>query len=515
MQFVRKLLNRPYFLAVCAGVTLSLGFPTVGVWPLIPAGLGLYFFNASHLRRSNSQVWWSGYITGIIVVFRLYYEGLSHVSRMAGAEGFSQLARLSPVPIALIFGLVFAVVAVAYRTLRTKSTVLNTLTGASIYMLGELLQQYVCQGYYWASLAHPFASFAPALAISSLGGTYLVSFCIAWVGCLCAEYMMHGRAALPAVAITTLSITGLWILSIALTPADLERGSLTVASVQVADSVVIFKSPGDFIQGEAQELFNIAGHSGADLVIYPQDITRGALYTGAPYMGLKRGEFVSTAFDAVGPWLSSMVASSSTVLVWPIVYDTPNDRFYETFQFFKNGTREAAYYKQLLFPFTDYFPAWMRSLGLVSRDDTLTPGPAVNYTQVGPWRIGTIDCSEINQPQLAQREAREADFLLSMGSDTEFHNNMSPQYSLSAARYTAAENHIPLLRVSLTGPSAIINPDGSLGVSLQQNESGILSGTIALYKNQPTLYNRFGSFPVVVVIICSIGAAMYTRRRTL
>ncbi len=511
---MRTLINQPYVLAICAGVILSLGFPVAGLWPLILPGLALYFFNAAHPSRTHQKVWWSGFITGAIVDLWLSYQALGHISIESGAEPLFRLAHLASVPIALVFGIVFGVVALLFHSIRTRSALLNSLAGASLFIVGEALQQWVMQGYYWGSLAHPFAAFAPALSISSLGGIYVVSFCIAWVACLAAECVPWRPATYVAVATTAVTLILLWTTSVVLIPRAVPTGSLTVASVQVARSDSRFERGSPFIVGTAKTLLAAAGHSGADLVIYPQTITPGALYEGTPSVSQVRGMPITTALGNVGPWLNSLVASSSTALIWSTVYNTNQNVFYEAFQFFKGGLPLAEYRKHYLYPFTDYFPTWMRTLGLVTRNDSITPGPLTAYTQVGAWRVGAIDCSELNRHELARAEARESDFLLSMGSDTVHNNSMPPQYTLEAARYTAAENHIPLLRVALTGPSAIINPDGSLGPMLDQEQPGILLGTITLYKNQQTVYNRFGSVPVAVLVVGIIATALYTRRRS-
>ena len=514
MPIFRAFMTRPYLVAIGAAILLSLGFPIIGLWPFLIPGLALYFLNAAYPGRSRRQTWWSGLVTGVIVEFLVYYQGLSHLQILPGAETFSHLARLSPPVLALAFGTVFGATAVLYQALRTRSPLLCALGGASLYTAGEMLAQQISQGYYWASLAHPFAAFAPALTIASLGGAFLVSFCVAWVAALAAEYFLRGRAALPAAAATALLLFLLWAAAAGLQGGGPQTGSLTVVSVQVGDPKDIFAgSAGPFIGGAAKALLAAAGTSGADLVIYPQSLTSGALYEGAPYVGLVRGEPVVAPLSAAGPWLKTLVAPESIALVWPGVYNTADNRFYEAFEFYKDGASVAEYRKQLLFPFTDYYPPWMRALGLVARGDTLTPGPPVAYTQVGPWRIGALDCSELNRPELARQEARASALLLSMGSDTPFNNGLPPQYSLAAARYRAAEHHIPVLRVALGGPSAIINRDGSLGPILPAGQSGLLEGTITLYQNQQTVYNRLGSLPLGLCMFVIIASALVVRLR--
>src|SRR3989344_9521416 len=93
MALIRAFLARPYLVAACAGIILSLAFPVVGLWPLIVPGLMLYFLNAAHPGRSRRQAWWSGLMTGVVVEFWVYYQGLGHLQILPGAETFSHLVR--------------------------------------------------------------------------------------------------------------------------------------------------------------------------------------------------------------------------------------------------------------------------------------------------------------------------------------------------------------------------------------------------------------------------------------
>ncbi|MDB5225605.1 MAG: lnt [Candidatus Adlerbacteria bacterium] len=515
MELLRKFMDLPYVVGALAGALILLGFAPFGLWPLIIPGLALYFLNASYPSRSRKAVWWSGYLTGFLVELWISYQGLGHMALLPGAEGFSRLAHAGPIAVAFLAGgPAFGAVALLFQAVRSRLVLLNALAGASLYTLSEMPQQLASFGYYWASIAHPFTAFPPALTLSSIGGTFLVSFCISWIACLVAESVLQPRAAVSAAGISAAALILLWSAGAASTNGLVEKGSVTVASVQTDNSSPTFSQSENSLGNQARGLLAEAGNGSAGLVVFPWSLAPGAFYLDEPYRGVIRGQAITESLGAHNSRLSGAVASGTVALVWPQVYDAREGHFYETFQFVESGVATAEYRKQLMHPFSDYYPHWMQALGLATRDDAITPGPSVSHTQVGSWNIGSIDCSELHRPTLARREARESDFLVSMGSDAMFNNSMTSEYSLAAARYRAAENNIPLLRASLAGPSAIIGADGSIIASLPKGKSGILRGDIPFYETrQQTLYNRFGLLPIGLIIVSSVAAALIARRR--
>src|SRR3989344_2866348 len=495
---------------ILAGALLVLSFPPVHWWPLIIPGMALYFYRATNPARTRMEVWWGGFVAGAMLGLWLSYNGLSQIKLLQGAVVFSYLIHISPLPIAILFGATFGSVALLYRILLTRSTIFNALLGAALYTLGEIFQQFFWQGYYWGSFAHAFAPFPPVFIFAPLGGVFLVSFVVAWAACVAAETKQWSQ--LPFVAFILCTLFGiLYICGLLISQPTPPIGSLRVATVQAIEKEFSFATSSAFLDGIIYDRLNEAGHSGADLVIYPYAPAQGALYQGPRPPQKVRYEQVVAPLSKLNSWISQAADQSNTAFVWQTIYDSVKDQFYETFKFYRSGSEVAEYRKQLLYPFTDYYPDWMRRLGIVQRSDSLTPGPAVDYTQVGQWRIGNLDCSEVNQPSLARREARVADFILSVGSDALFQNGAPAQYSLASARYRAAENRIPVVRAALRGPSAIINPDGSIGEYMQEGSSGILRGTVEFYATQQTLYNRLGDAPIYAIIALILLAALKTK----
>ncbi|TSC68212.1 MAG: Apolipoprotein N-acyltransferase, partial [Parcubacteria group bacterium Gr01-1014_56] len=136
-----------------------------------------------------------------------------------------------------------------------------------------------------------------------------------------------------------------------------------------------------------------------------------------------------------------------------------------------------------------------------------------NQAVFGDVRVGCLICSELHQSDLAQRESLRSDFLLALGSDSMFPNDLSANFALAAARYRAAENGIPTIRGNIIGPSAVINADGSIQTMLPFSTSGEVRGEIVLGYKTHTQYSYWGLSAVYAFIALSLLYAAFAQVR--
>jgi apolipoprotein N-acyltransferase len=199
-----------------------------------------------------------------------------------------------------------------------------------------------------------------------------------------------------------------------------------------------------------------------DLIVYPHTLTSGIVKED----------------NHTGVWLSSLVSTTTSVAVWNTTIEDGGLR-YDEIALWRDGEK-SIYRKHALYALSDYSPWWARMLGLEKNPYALTPGDPSLQAFAGDIPVGGLICSELHQPRVARREARRSSFLLAVGSDMMFPNDLSGEYSLAAARYRAAENQIFVVRGNILGPSAIINPDGTIQSMLPYGTSGVLYGEVGL-----------------------------------
>ena len=146
--------------------------------------------------------------------------------------------------------------------------------------------------------------------------------------------------------------------------------------------------------------------------------------------------------------------------------------------------------------------------------DGFTPGPPPRPLPLpGLPLVQPLICYESLFPGLT-REGAEASglraaWIANISNDAWFGKGVGPRQHLNLASYRAIEEGLPMVRATPTGVSAIIDaygrivPGQSLGLGAYGVIDGILPPALA-----PTLFNRLGDTPFLVMLIVSLSGAV-------
>ena len=150
--------------------------------------------------------------------------------------------------------------------------------------------------------------------------------------------------------------------------------------------------------------------------------------------------------------------------------------------------------KELLVPFGEYFPfrsvAWLRRR--FERVRSFSPGSAARplATRLGPAAVAI--CSEALLPEVVNaRAGAAASLLLNPSNDAWIPEPRFAEHLLDVATFRAVEQGKPLLRVSTTGPSAIVDPSGRVVARTRIGERTHLAGSV-VPREGATVYARVG-----------------------
>ena len=375
-----------------------------------------------------------------------------------GAPLFTYAIRASGVLVLFAFSATFGVVTLLYGIWRNKRPLTDSLLAASLYTVGESVSFSLVSGYYYPSVAHALAPFPPALLIASLGGVPLVIFSAAWINATLAQ--RSWRLFLGAVIFLAVLSAGAYY-----------YGRLHTASGAVLPVALIQRNLGSllYVTAPAPEPFGdyglqtliseAAAHGSTALVVYPFSPVEITYRGSRPAIGAIQNVVPD---GVLGDWLKNFVPASTTVVLWDTASVQGN--LYDEFNLWQDGA-EQIYQKNILYPFSDYVPQWLRTLGFARLPYPLTPGLA-GEASVGGVRLEGLFCSELQQEGYAREQAGRSDVLLSIGFDSMFPGAFAGYWSLEAARLRAAENGVPVIRSSISGPSAVVNADGSVAESL-------------------------------------------------
>lgn len=510
------LLERWFILPAFSAVLLILSFHPFNVWPLsFVALVPLYYFVAAFPGRPPHTVFLGGFLAGALFALVLSYFTVIQFQWLPETYIFNSVVRLSFIPIALLGGIFGGGVAMlAYRFLRTSSVLLNSLVGASVYTLSEMLLHILCGGYYFATLAYASASLSPLLALAPIGGTFLVSFFVAWVNSVLAEALVTQTfrkefitaAAIPLGVFLCLGAWQTWVFA----KEDI-TAKLSVAAIQVAskEEVKYGEQEGKrFSLPELEKTLQSAGQDSPELLIYPFSPVEGVLYVGEKEHLVP--DILKAQLQVFAQWVGDTVSPSTTVSVWSNIYE--DQLFYNDLLFFRGGELVSRYRKRALFPFIDYTPAWAQKLNFYSTSVDFTAGEE-ETVQIPGASIGALLCSEIQRQDFARSLSGKVPLIVSAGSEAIFVDELASDFSLKAAQFRAAENNVPVIRSNILGPSAFIARDGSLTVLMKRGEGGVLRGVIEFGVGDPTLFSRFGNLPLATAMISLCAVAWIRKQR--
>jgi apolipoprotein N-acyltransferase len=180
----------------------------------------------------------------------------------------------------------------------------------------------------------------------------------------------------------------------------------------------------------------------------------------------------------------------------------------------------VAYDKQHLVPFTEYFP--LRSIELLRRRfdkvRSLTPGgpPALLPTRAG--LAGVAICNETLLPEVvSERVSRGAEILVNPSNDSWIPDARFAEQQLDVVVLRAVEQRRWLVRVSTSGPSAIVDPHGRVLGRTPLGERKVLIGYVRPRQDR-TVYSRvgdlFGALCLTGTVLAVALPRALRRRRT-
>ena len=127
--------------------------------------------------------------------------------------------------------------------------------------------------------------------------------------------------------------------------------------------------------------------------------------------------------------------------------------------------------------------------------------------------LGVSICFEDAFARDVLRDLPEATLLVNVSNDAWFDGSHEPMQHHAIARMRALETGRAMLRVTNTGVTAVINPDGSVKAQLARYETAVLNDEVHP-RSGATPYVVWGDYPVVILAgITLLLAALRARRK--
>jgi apolipoprotein N-acyltransferase len=395
----------------------------------------------------------------------------------------------------------------------------NIITFPSTWVIIEFMRSHISfLSTPWGILGYSQYSVLPVVWISSFAGVYGISFLIVMVNTTIAEIIdaylsssqveVQRRAYSPGIKKISLGLlTGILILSGLHALSYTQEGSTPKLKVALVQGNVYwnnkywsnkYKNDTSYREGIFQKYSllsrQVAGFK-PDLILWPSSSVPGKM----PYEQM-RVRMLSELAQEMGSFL--LVGSSG--------FDKFNPEQRQTwrlsnsaFLFSPQGKMLDKYDKIRLLPFDEYLPlrGFIKWPSWVASDmiDSL-PGKHKTIFNMGDVRFAVLICWENMFPeQFREMAAKGVQFMVSMTNEGFTKVPVGHYQMLAVNVLRAVENHVAIARISSTGVSCIIEPNGRIVDRVRDHNSndvnveGYLVDEIPL-SSKRTFYSRYGDW---------------------
>ncbi|MET8977210.1 apolipoprotein N-acyltransferase [Streptomyces sp. NPDC004539] len=372
-------------------------------------------------------------------------------------------------------------------TSRPRDAAIALLVLPSAWLAVELVRSWQGLGGPWGMLGASQWQVDPALRLASVGGGWLLSLLVVAVNTALTILVAAPAArtsALAALLATTVATTAAYVWA----PRPGTTGHTRIAVVQAG----VVDGPDRRFDREEQLTRELIGQD-VDLVVWgessvgydlkdrPDLAKRLAALSGAT------GADILVNVDARRSDRPGIYKSS--ILIGP------------------DGPTGDRYDKMRLVPFGEYIPArsllgWATSVGKAAGEDRRRGTRQVVMDVAPDLRIGPMICFETAFPDMSRNLAREgADLLVAQSSTSSFQHSWAPAQHASLGALRAAETGRTFVHATLTGDSAVYDPDGHrIGRTLGTTDSATAVYEVPLTEGR-TLYARYGDWTVYAALL--------------
>jgi len=364
--------------------------------------------------------------------------------------------------------------------------------------------RYPLGGFSWGVIGYTQHSGGSLLPLARVGGVVLVGLAIVLVNALIAEALTvraGGTAALVLAIGAVVLLPGLLPLGI----AGPKAGTFDVAAVQGNVPRERFTGlgrhgrvgPEDFtiVDNHLRETQLLLSQPRPDLIVWPENS-----FDRDPRLNADMFDPVVSTIHAIGaPLLAGAILDAG-------------ERFTNTNLLIEpNGEIVQSYDQVHLVPFGEYVP-WHFARSIVPALDRELPTDAIAGKKlvvfhIGNARVGTLICFESTYPELARGLVRDgAELLIVTTNDASFGTSPAAREHLAMSQTRAVELGRSVLQASISGISAVIQPNGTITQRTRLFRPALLRARLPL-ANGETPYARYGS---AIEIAIGAGALLFT-----
>src|SRR5258706_620016 len=492
--------------ALLSSILLIISFPDFNLWPL--AWIALIPLLVVVCRRSQAvPCFCLGWLFGSVFFFGSCHWLTYSIIHFGGFSPWIAYPMLIAGALVLgIFpGIFAAVLAQAVRRWGAIALFLAPLFWASL----EWARLSVT-GQLWNAIGYSQAFHPLLIHTAKWGGVYAVGFLIALVNAALAYTALKRTRNAVSISVVAFVLLGIAPMSIsAVGGLGNDTTEAIVIAIQPNVPMDLIKSPAElqqlrlrhFEMSEAA-LRNLPDDKVSRLIVWPESPMNFTYGTDSQF----RERLTKFAKENH----ASVLLNSQEV--------APNDGIYNSAVLInEQGSLVAQYDKIRLLPFGEYvpLPRWLPGAGLIRGIvGDFTPGANYGLMPVGNMRAGVFICIESAYPSIARQFTSEgADVLINISNDGYLGPTAVMRQHLANAVFRAVENDRPLLRVTNTGITAFITPQGQVRDETRAFQQEVRTWTITRASSPPSFYAKHGDLFAAGCAILSAMALILSFRK--
>jgi len=484
-------------LSLLCGAVSVLAFAPFGLWMLLPLTLAC-FFSILFYCQSSGASFRAGYFFGVGLfgagVYWIYFS----LHLFGGAIAI--LAGLGTFLFVLFLALYPAFLSMLLQRFDKNASWLF-ITAPAIWVLFEWIRSWFLTGFPWLSVGYstinwPLAGYAP------VGGVFLSSLALVVCSGLLA-WMICRRGVLSAcVGITSIAIIvggGYALQQIEWTQIVKDRTvNVTMAQGNIAQEL---KFQPNLLE-DSINLYSELSETGAELVIWPESA-------------------IPTVFTDLTDWevafADRMKQQGTTVISGGFTSDKNFTEYYNAIKVL-NGTEDQVYVKRHLVPFGEFTPfrdliSLLSNLITIPMSD-LSPGTGpIKPITVNGVNYAMSICYEDAFGSEMRAQFPSANVLINVSNDAWFGDSTAPHQHQEIAAMRSLEFARPMLRVTNTGITSLIDYRGKVVERGPQFEAMAIDVEVAP-REGVTPYVKLGDWLAVLLSVVMLLIGWITGRFT-
>jgi apolipoprotein N-acyltransferase len=508
--------NKMKIIYLFAGALYALSFPFKDSFHLFPAiilAAGIYFsqFFDKEIKMKTVLINTLLFLWGYNLVG---YYWLTFTLKVFGGL-FPPFNFILWQLFTLIIAPQFYIFVFIYFILKKKAPefldVRNRLLPISISTLWVILEYYTPQQFP-ALFGHPWLALAPKLKLAHIFGSPIYTFLTVYLGINLYLMAIHKvRNKFPWLLISSLLITQFFMGDIEVKSDSTTR--LRLVQANIGNDLKLKSENG--LQLAASQVVNIFKDMSSreytkkpDLIVWPETSYPRILAT------FKRSH--------VPYELSGLVRKMDTKFFIG-TYDLASNRAdlfeqqYNTAVLIgNNGKIRQTYHKRVLIPFGEglpfgplnkYFAKVIKNISFFAKGKNFT------HFQYDDQSFISLICYEVLFPRYVRDYLNSLDarpkYIMNLTNDSWYGRYSEQEQHLFLSKWRALEFNLPLVRMTNTGITSIVMPNGLEKARIGNFKQDILDVDLETAKTEATLYQRFGILNFLIFIALVILAKMF------